>query len=368
MSGPLSERRRSGTREKMEAAAAERGPAAAGGGVAPRGPRAAAVPERLQRREAERQREAERRRQEKAAQAVQEEQSGFFAAAFSRERAAIEALLGPGPGQAEAEAALEEAAARLQGLQKLLTDSVRFLAPYEVRQAQEALSRLQGALAAKRQQLQPKKRFAFRARRKEAESGPPPAPAGQLPPESAPPPAPAGQLPAEGEGSGPPQCGFSRAEAQTLELGPSELLQRDVLLADLRDCRVLLRGNPNTLRVRDCRGCTLLCGPVSTSVLVDGCSDCLLVLACQQLRTHRTRDTRIYLQVTSRAMVEDCSGVRFAPYTWSYPGIEGDYESSGLDRDRNNWNQVDDFDWLARDEPSPNWSVIPEQERISQWD
>uniref|UniRef100_A0A8C4VPP0 Tubulin-specific chaperone C N-terminal domain-containing protein n=1 Tax=Gopherus evgoodei TaxID=1825980 RepID=A0A8C4VPP0_9SAUR len=122
----------------------ERGPAAAGGGVAPLRPRAAAVPERLQRREAERQREAERRRQEKAAQAVQEEQSGFFAAAFSRERAAIEALLGPGAGQAEA--ALEEAAARLQGLQKLLTDSVRFLAPYEVRQAQEALSRLQGAL------------------------------------------------------------------------------------------------------------------------------------------------------------------------------------------------------------------------------
>ncbi|XP_024057070.1 tubulin-specific chaperone C [Terrapene carolina triunguis] len=376
MSGPLSERRSSGTGEKMEAAAAERGPAASGGGVAPLGPRAAAVPERLQRREAERQREAERRRQEKAAQAVQEEQSGFFVAAFSRERAAIEALLGPGPGQAEAEEedaagrpeALEEAAARLQGLQKLLTDSVRFLAPYEVRQAQGALSRLQGALTAKREQLQPKKRFAFRARRKEAESAPPAAPAGQLPAESVPPRAPAGQLPAEGEGSGPPLCGFSQAEAQTLELGPSELLQRDVLLADLSDCRVLLRGNPNTLRVRDCRGCTVLCGPVSTSVLVDGCSDCLLGLACQQLRTHRTRDTRIYVQVTSRAIVEDCSGVRFAPYTWSYPGIEGDYESSGLDRGRNNWNLVDDFDWLARDEPSPNWSVIPEQDRITQWD
>ncbi|EMP37461.1 Tubulin-specific chaperone C [Chelonia mydas] len=68
-----------------------------------------------------------------------------------------------------------------------------------------------------------------------------------------------------------------------------------------------------------------------------------------QLRTHRTRDARIYVQVTSRAMVEDCSGVRFAPYTWSYPGIEGDYESSGLDRGRNNWNLVDDFDWLGRE-------------------
>uniref|UniRef100_A0A8C3SV41 Tubulin-specific chaperone C N-terminal domain-containing protein n=1 Tax=Chelydra serpentina TaxID=8475 RepID=A0A8C3SV41_CHESE len=148
------------TGEKMEAAAAERGPAATGGGAGPRA--AAVVPERLQRREAERQREAERRRQEKAAQAVQEEQSGFFAAAFSRERAAIEALLGPGQ---------EEAAARLQGLQKLLTDSVRFLAPYEVRQGQEALSRLQAALTAKRQQLQPKKRFSAPADKTKAAHG-----------------------------------------------------------------------------------------------------------------------------------------------------------------------------------------------------
>ncbi|XP_010003272.1 PREDICTED: tubulin-specific chaperone C, partial [Chaetura pelagica] len=126
--------------------------------------------------------------------------------------------------------------------------------------------------------------------------------------------------------------------------------------------------NANTLRVRDCRGCTVLCGPVSTSVLVDGCRDCVLALACQQLRTHRTRRCRFYVQVTSRAVIEGCAEVSFAPYTWSYPGIEGDFESSGLDKNKNSWNVVDDFDWLATDQPSPNWSVIPEQERIGCWD
>ncbi|NXJ83357.1 TBCC protein, partial [Trogon melanurus] len=267
------------------------------------------LPERLQRREAERQQGVERQRQKKEAQVVKEEQSEFFVAAFAREREAVEALLAAGP--------VEEAAARLQGLQKLLTESVRFLAPYEVRQAQETVARLQGNLAARRQQLQPKK---------------------------------------------------NGAEGEELELGPAELLQRDVELSELRGCRVRLRGNANTLRVRDCRGCTVLCGPVSTSVLVDGCSDCVLVLACQQLRTHRTRDCRFYVQVTSRAVVEGCAKVFFAPYSWSYPGIERDFESSGLDRSRNNWNQVDDFDWLAIDKPSPNWSLIPEEERIGCWD
>ena len=124
------------------------------------------VPERLQKREQERQLEVERRKQKRQNQEVEEENSDFFAASFARERAAVEELLERG----ESVERLEEAAARLQGLQKLLNDSVLFLAAYDVRQGQEALARLQAALADKRQQLQPKKRFAFKTRRKDAAS------------------------------------------------------------------------------------------------------------------------------------------------------------------------------------------------------
>lgn len=317
---------------------------------------APAVPERLQQREAERREETERRRRQRDAQTVQEEQSDYFTAAFGREREAVEALLGP---ERDAEA-VAEAAERLQELQRLLTDSVRFLAPYEVRQAQAALQRLQGALSERRLQLQPKKRFAFKkALRKE----PAPAPQPPTPPEDAAPGSPEAASLFVVE----PGCGFSGAEGLELELGPAEVLQRDVVLSGLSRCRVRLRGNPNTLLVRHCRGCTVLCGPVSTSARVDGCSGCLLALACQQLRTNRTTDTSFYVQVTSRAMLEDCSSIRFAPYTWTYAGIDADFETSRLDRSRDNWNQVDDFDWLARDEASPNWSVIPENERVMDW-
>ncbi|NXC92424.1 TBCC protein, partial [Cercotrichas coryphoeus] len=73
---------------------------------------------------------------------------------------AVEALL--------AEGTLEEAAACLQALQKLLTSSVRFLVPYKVQQEPETVAQLQGDLAAWRQQLQHKKKFAFRTLKKEA--------------------------------------------------------------------------------------------------------------------------------------------------------------------------------------------------------
>ncbi|XP_008833977.1 tubulin-specific chaperone C [Nannospalax galili] len=315
------------------------------------------VPERLQRREQERQLEAERRKQKRQGQEVQEEKSGFFVAAFSRERAAAEELL---RGEASAER-LEEAAARLQGLRKLLNDSVVFLAAYDLRQGQEALAQLQTALAERRQELQPKKRFAFKTRRKDA--------VGAAKVDAAPV-APAAPSPPLTEKGGPDAswaCGFSNLESQVLEKSADELHQRDILLTELSNCTVTLRGNPNTLRLAKARGCKVLCGPVSTSVFLEDCSDCLLAVACQQLRVHTTKDTRIFLQVTSRAIVEDCSGIQFAPYTWSYLGIDKDFQDSGLDRNKNNWNAVDDFNWLARDVASPNWSILPEEEWEVQW-
>ncbi|CAK6446983.1 unnamed protein product [Pipistrellus nathusii] len=322
------------------------------------------LPERLQRRDQERQLEAEKRKQKRQDQEVVEEKSDFFTAAFARERAAVEELLQGG----ESAERLEEAAARLQGLQKLLNDSVLFLAAYEVRQAQEALAQLQAALADRRQQLQPKKRFAFKTRRKDAALAPPAA-------DATPGAAAAGSIQAsppsvteDGAAGSSWLCGFSNLKSQVLEKRAEELHQRDVLLTELSNCTIKLYGNPNTLRLSKARGCTLLCGPVSTSVFLDDCSECVLAVACQQLRVHTTKDTRIFLQVTCRAIVEDCHGIQFAPYTWSYPGIDRDFESSGLDRSKNNWDDVDDFNWLARDMASPNWNVLPEEERTIQWD
>ncbi|XP_042302001.1 tubulin-specific chaperone C [Sceloporus undulatus] len=331
------------------AAAAAATDSLSGGG----GASAPIIPERLQQREAERRGEAERRRKEREAQSVEEERSEFFAAAFSRQKEAAEALLGPGLGSE----AVSEAAALLQELQRLLTDSVRFLAPYEVRQAQAALTRLQGALAQRRLDVQPKKRFAFTKALKKEASGKPSEATKEEGTEGPP-----SILPSE------PLCGFSQEEGKALELGQEELLQKDVVLSGLSCCRVRLKGNPNTLLLRDCQDCTLLCGPVSTSARVDGCQRCLVALACQQLRTRRTSDTSFYVQVTSRAMLEECRGIRFAPYTWSYRGQEQDFETSRLDRSQGHWDRVDDFDWLARDQASPNWSLLPEKERVVDWD
>ncbi|XP_056424176.1 tubulin-specific chaperone C [Hyla sarda] len=314
------------------------------------------LPERLQRREEERQRETEKKRQAKDNQAVQEEKSGYFNSSFGLERAAIEEVLSGEDSGLGAEV-LDEVSGRVQRLQKLLNDSMMFLPSYDIRQAQEHITRLQAALDARRQQLQPKKKFAFKARKKEAPVGsastiqPPPA-APQVKETQAQPEA---------------QCGLQDLSGQVLFMKSEEIRQKDVQLSRLRDCTVTLTGSPATLHVRDLSGCKVLCGPVATSIFVNNCTDCLFAFSCQQLRTHSTTDSRFYLHVTSRAIIEDCSGLLYAPFTWSYPDIQQDYELAGLDQSRNNWDLVDDFNWLAMDVKSPNWKIIPEEDRITYW-
>lgn len=324
------------------------------------------VPERLLKRDKVRQEDVERRKEAKESQSVNEERSEYFSSTFKSEREAIEELLVgcPDADFALATQTLEEVTMKTQQLQKFLNDSMAFLTQYELRQAQASLYKLQTSLAEKREAVLPKKKFSFRSRNAGASN--------VNPKVNATPPI----LPVTVDSgnvtvyktSHPDQCGFSHKKCQTLIKSAEEIQKQDVLLTHLTNCKVRLFGAPSSLHIKHVRDCEILCGPVSSSVFVDHCTNCLLALPCQQLRTHNTTDTEVYLHVTSRAIIEDCQRVRFAPFSWTYSGLDKDFQISGLDPKQNNWTEVDDFNWLATSTPSPNWTVIPEPERRTSWD
>lgn len=318
--------------------------------------------ERLQRRNQERVEDVERRKEDKRNQTVAEEKSEYFLNTFNSERARIEELLSgcSGADRAAVTRKLEEATAKTAQLQKFLNDSVYVLTKRQLRTAQTALQKLHASLAETREEALPKKKFAFRSRTKTADKASP-----QVT-ETAPP-ADSSTVKLDVSPAS-EQCGFSNIQNEFLTKTAEEIQNQDVLLTHLTNCKVRLFGSPSTLHLKHIDGCEILCGPVATSVFVDHCRNSVLAFACQQLRTHNTTDTQMYLHVTSRAIIEDCRRVSFAPFSWSYPGMEEDFSVSGLDRDRNNWSQVDDFNWLAAGTPSPNWTVIPEEGRKTNWD
>ncbi|XP_061612805.1 tubulin-specific chaperone C [Phyllopteryx taeniolatus] len=306
--------------------------------------------------------DAERRKEAKENHSVAKESVDYFFNTFNGERASVEGLLRSCLGADEMAVAqrLEEATSKTVQLQKFLNDSMVFLTTYDQRKAQVALQKLQTCLNETREQALPKKKFGFRGRTKATS-------AATVEDSVVSPPADHSAAQVDGDPAS-AQCGFSNMSDVVLIKTAEEINKEDVLLSHLSNCKVRLYGTPSTLHLKHIDRCEILCGPVSTSVFVDCCESSTMALACQQLRTHNTQDTRVYLHVTSRAIVEDCRGVSFAPYSWSYPNLKEDFRAAGLDPERNNWDQVDDFNWLAAGTLSPNWTVIPEADRKTTWD
>merc|ERR1712127_1074195 len=122
-----------------------------------------------------------------------------------------------------------------------------------------------------------------------------------------------------------------------------EINKKDIAIVNVKNCVIQLRGNPSVVHAYNLENTTILCGPVTGSVFITKCTNAQIVVACHQLRIHETRMTQFYINVASRAIIENCKTVSFAPYAWEYPLISKDYSQSSIEMEKVNWEAVDDF-------------------------
>lgn len=161
-------------------------------------------------------------------------------------------------------------------------------------------------------------------------------------------------------------CVLNSLTDAVIVLDRTRVTDKDVLLKDLMNCRITIQGCASTVRFESITNCTLVCGPVRSSVFVSKCHNCTVAVACQQLRVHESSDLSCYVHLTSGGIIEDTKNISFAPYQVSYPGLDADFVEAGLSRDPNeNWQKIEDFDFVVSKRRSPNWTVIPETDRIS---
>ncbi|XP_072031270.1 tubulin-specific chaperone C-like [Amphiura filiformis] len=347
--------------------------------------------EKIQRRQEDRVADLKKRQEERQDRSSKSESVQFFISTFANEKSAIESRVktvdGNGKTKPELISIFDGITLSVQKLQKYVTDSALFLTAHDLGRAQEEVTKLYVVVNDKREELIPKKKFAFKARKKETQQ---PNNNSKI----------SGKIGASVKPSAPGkenrkeddvvdvdgvivnstsrngdlslfsqfQCGIFNKTDEEIKLNGSEINGKDVGLTNLTSCTVQLYGTPSAIHMDRITNCTIFCGPVPGSVFVDNCKDSTLVLSCQQLRVHHTKDTKFYLHVTSRGIIEDTNKVQFAPYNWTYAEIENDYQRSELDQGRNSWDDIDDFNWLASDKRSPNWSLIPENERVTVWD
>lgn len=107
----------------------------------------------------------------------------------------------------------------------------------------------------------------------------------------------------------------------------------------------------------------LITGPAHMSNM----TNTTLILQCRQFRLHSCKDIDVYLHCSSRPIIEDCEGIRFAPLSEELKrllfGVDG-HDSGGGGPGSNHWDQVDDFKWIRADESSPNWRILRHDEMI----
>lgn len=247
---------------------------------------------------------------------------------------------------------LAEISLAINNLEKLLAENSYFLPSYEVRSSLKIVSDLKQSLENLSAELIPKKKFSFKNKSttKKPESKLPEIQKSDV--VSHP------KLPVRDS------PGLRNIHGETLVKSFKGSSIGEFTLSDLDSCQVKLTGTVNALFLHRLRNCNVYTGPVIGSILIDDVEDCVLVLASHQIRIHCARKSDFYLRVRSRPIIEDSNGVRFAPYCLDYQGIEEDLKTAGLEEESKNWANVDDFRWL-RAVQSPNWSVLPEEERVS---
>lgn len=339
-------------------------------------PSEGSLPERMNRREKERKCLIEKRKEDKQQCIVETEQCSYFHDLFYSNYKTITDLLDTAesvpllslPGH------FDKIKREILILKKYLFESKVFLTMYEVRKAQEAINIIENDAQNLESKLIPRNKFGFKNRRvikkssdksndvtdslkdlKIAES-----------------------ISKNGVGKqnnknicnkyGDNTCTFVGKIDENLVLDAENVNKNDVMLSDLTRCTVRIYGTPNTLHMVSLVQCTILTGPVTTSVLVDNCRDCEFAFACQQLRLHSSTNCTIYLHITSRTIIEDSTKIYVAPYNWTYEDQMNHFKLAGLNTKINNWNQIDDFNWLSKEESSPNWSILECEKRVTSWD
>ncbi|XP_033231761.1 tubulin-specific chaperone C [Belonocnema kinseyi] len=332
------------------------------------------LPDRINKRDRERKNVIEKRREERQQLAVESEQSSYFKETFYSSCSKVKDMLNTVSSApiSTLPSIFDKVNKEILTLKNYLHQSKMFLKVYDIRKAQENLQMLESDALELETKLLPKKKFGFKNRRvvKKPSDNTHDVTDGLKDLKIS-----EGIVNGSGNQNkklsskhGDSACMLLGKVDERLVLDAENVNKNDVLLSDLTRCTVRIYGAPSTLHMVNLKQCTILVGPISSSVFAHDCSDCTFAFACQQLRLHSSSNCTIYLHVTSRAIIEDCTKIRVAPYNWSYEDQLSHFNLAGLDPKINNWNCVDDFNWLSSEKSSPNWSVLEPESRLKSWD
>lgn len=102
-------------------------------------------------------------------------------------------------------------------------------------------------------------------------------------------------------------------------------------------------------------------GPISTSISIKNCRNCVIAVACRQIRIHDSHGLKIWLSCCTPPLIEDCSNIIFDINTKNntnfYLPFENHLQEAGIHTSEfltKSEFKVSDLSWL-KIQNSPNW-------------
>ncbi|KAJ1967873.1 hypothetical protein IWQ62_001579 [Dispira parvispora] len=285
-------------------------------------------------------------------------------------------------------------------LEDKVTQALLYLPPYDERRYRSQLEDLKASIRQQKERISPRTKFSFRTSRAKPVAGPtkPCVTENQLPASPAASASTKEPLPSADkyipQGTSQESSASMGHEATVVDglrdtvyiasLPTNPQVQKELLTqAKVLNCTksvinlLPFQGRLGSVLLKNLTHCVVLVGPQGGSMFVEHCQECVVVVACHQLRAHTSSDVWFCLHTTSRPIIEECHGIgvthypeKFAPVETlgttttvdpsppkGLDGIKASWETAGLWHTVNKYDNVDDFKWLRR-QPSPHWRVI----------
>lgn len=158
--------------------------------------------------------------------------------------------------------------------------------------------------------------------------------------------------------------GFQNQANEKLSLDPSNVESKDISLIDLKNCDVNIVGLANTVYIRNLKDTSVTVCLACRAITVVNCNNCQFKLVCQQLRIDATSQSIFKIYTSARSMLESSRELEFQKLNLdtldetSPENVKDLFEKAKFDPQRNNWECIDDFDWLSPGTKSKNFRIV----------
>ncbi|KAL3658486.1 hypothetical protein V7S43_016618 [Phytophthora oleae] len=151
---------------------------------------------------------------------------------------------------------------------------------------------------------------------------------------------------------------------------PGSINGQQFLIEDCHNCDIFLLDHCTSVQIDACVNCRIVVGPCESSVFLRNCKRCTVVCAVQQFRTRDCEDVDVYLYSATEPIIETSSGLRFACFPLTYFSLQQQFRQAKFSPWNNKWSEIFDFTpdhggWKPlpmRPHESPLAEMMPEEE------